>query len=882
MTFNQSVTGSSVVFGLKNAAGASVSGSVAYEAATNKATFTPTAALAFNTVYTATVSGATNSSGQVMAAPFTWSFTTAAAPACPCTVFSPSSLPAVISVNDGNAVELGMKFRSDVAGSVTGVRFYKGPTNSGTHTGHLWSAGGALLATVTFTGETGSGWQQANFATPVAITANTTYVVSYFAPNGNYAATGAFFANSADNAPLHGLASGMDGLNGVYRYGASAFPGESYNNTNYWVDAVFSAEASAPAPAVTTVTPANNSTGVAVEVKPTVKFNQAVTPSSIVFAIKDSANTNVAGSTAYDAATNTSTFTPTATLAYNTQYTATVSGAANSGGQAMNGPFSWAFMTTAAAVLPSVASVTPANNTSNVAVDTKPTAAFNQDVAASSVIFTVKNAANAAVPGAVSYNAATRTATFAPAATLANGTTYTATVSGAANSTGQTMGSPYTWTFSTRAASATVFPPEAVPATVSTADGNAVELGMKFRADTAGIVTGVRFYKGESNAGPHTGRLWTSTGILLADVTFTEETASGWQEALFASPVPIAADTTYVVSYFAPEGFYSSTGGYFTSSADRAPLHGLASGTDGLNGVYRYGASAYPTESHNNTNYWVDVVFHASTTGQAPIVTAASPSDGTTGVPVSVKPTVTFNQAVNGSAVAFSLKNAAGATVPGSATYDAATNTAVFSPAAALAFSTSYTATVSGATNDAGTTMPAPHSWSFTTSAAPTACPCSVFGPTATPATANTNDKKAVEVGMKFRSDVAGMVTGVRFFKGSANVGTHVGHLWSATGTLLASVTFTGETSSGWQQAMFTTPVPITANTTYVVSYYAPVGSYSSTRDYFTKAVDRAPLHGLASGVDGANGVFGYGTASFPTDSFRNTNYWVDVVFNAS
>jgi hypothetical protein len=147
----------------------------------------------------------------------------------------------------------------------------------------------------------------------------------------------------------------------------------------------------------------------------------------------------------------------------------------------------------------------------------------------------------------------------------------------------------------------------------------------------------------------------------------------------------------------------------------------------------------------------------------------------------------------------------------------------------------------------------------------------------------NTNDRKAVEVGMKFRSDVAGTVTGVRFFKGSSNTGTHTGHLWSSTGALLASVTFTGETGSGWQQALFATPVTINANTTYVVSYHAPVGFYSSTKDYFsTASADNAPLHGLASGVDGANGVYRYGSAAFPTDSFKNTNYWVDVVFTRS
>jgi len=81
---------------------------------------------------------------------------------------------------------------------------------------------------------------------------------------------------------------------------------------------------------------------------------------------------------------------------------------------------------------------------------------------------------------------------------------------------------------------------------------------------------------------------------------------------------------------------------------------------------------------------------------------------------------------------------------------------------------------------------------------------------------------------------------------------------------------------------MLSTPVSITANTTYLVSYYAPAGFYSSTRDYFNTSTDSPPLHGLASGVDGANGVYRYGASGFPSDSFKNTNYWVDVVFSRS
>jgi hypothetical protein len=156
----------------------------------------------------------------------------------------------------------------------------------------------------------------------------------------------------------------------------------------------------------------------------------------------------------------------------------------------------------------------------------------------------------------------------------------------------------------------------------------------------------------------------------------------------------------------------------------------------------------------------------------------------------------------------------------------------------------------------------------------------SVWSSSTTPATVDSGDAAAVELGMKFRSDVAGLVTGVRFFKAAANTGAHIGNLWSSTGTLLGTVTFSGETASGWQQANFTTPISIAANTTYVVSYFTPTGHYSNNTAFFTIGVDNAPLHALASGVDGPNGIYRYSSNSgFPNLTFNTSNYWVDVVF---
>jgi hypothetical protein len=162
-------------------------------------------------------------------------------------LWSDSATPSVAAAADTAAVELGVKFRPDIDGTINGIRFYKGASNTGAHTGHLWTASGTLLGTLTFSGETASGWQTARFGSPISVRAGTTYVASYHTDVGHYAANKGFFAASGVNTPpLRALAAGVDGPNGVFHYGASAFPTDSFQSTNYWVDVVFSGASSSP------------------------------------------------------------------------------------------------------------------------------------------------------------------------------------------------------------------------------------------------------------------------------------------------------------------------------------------------------------------------------------------------------------------------------------------------------------------------------------------------------------------------------------------------------------------------------------------------------------------------------------------------------------
>jgi hypothetical protein len=438
-----------------------------------------------------------------------------------------SVLPSIPSAADTNAYELGLKFQSTADGYIQGVRFYKGPENPGPHRGNLWSLGGSNLATVMFTNETATGWQEQRFAAPIPITSNTTYIASYFAPAGGYAFDALFFAGIGHtNLPLCALPSGVNGSNGVFFVGpASSFPTESFEDANYWVDLVYvdSLPPDTNAPMVMSINPTNGATDVSIAGAVMIIFNEPMLPSTI----------NASTFLLYDATGN--------------------------------------------AVLASVSSD----------------------------------------PGVF-------TATLQPTRPLSLGQTYTAAikggVSGVTDLAANALAVDFVWSFTT----ATHYPPNlwgsnCIPALFAEDDTNAYELGVKFQSAIDGYIHGIRFYKGADNAGPHVGNLWTLSGSNLATITFSNETAAGWQEQRFAAPVPIAPNTTYVASYHAPGGVYAITDYFFTGKGHtNYPLQALACGVDGVNGVFNPGpASAFPTNACYDANYWVDIVF-ASEAAPAP------------------------------------------------------------------------------------------------------------------------------------------------------------------------------------------------------------------------------------------------------------------------
>ena len=323
----------------------------------------------------------------------------------------------------------------------------------------------------------------------------------------------------------------------------------------------------------------------------------------------------------------------------------------------------------------------------------------------------------------------------------------------------------------------------AQPANPDSGDSRPIEVGMMFVPEISGYVTGVRFFKALNNTGTHVGNLWLARGKrsvkvkLLATVTFTNETSSGWQLAYFPSPVAVIPDDVYVISYNAPNGHYAADGGFFTNVVSNPPLFGLADRRDEPNGVYTYGSSAFPASGASATNFWVDPIFNTS------------PAIGT-------------------------------------------------------------------------------------------ATPASLWTSGAVPKTTAASTSQPAQLGVTFISDVPGYVTGIRYYKSSTNRGRHLGYLWTSTGTLLASVVFTNESDSGWQQANFATPVVIDANSPYVISYWSPEGWYADDAGYFaTSGIGNQMLHAPPDGQYGPNGSYAP-SDTFPAGSSNSSNHWVDVVLS--
>ncbi len=389
-TFNEPMSASTIsatTFLLTGPGATAVAGTVSYTATGSVASFAPTAVLAFNTTYTATITNAvTNTVGVKPAGAYTWSFTTATQPTVIATL--PANGATLVPTNQVLTATFSKMLNPATVNATTFL--LKGP------------GGTAVTGTVTYN-PTGS---VASFTPSVALTYNTAYT-----------ATITIGVTDSTGDPL---------------------------TANYsW------SFTTAVQPVVLSTVPLNGATGVALNQVVSATFSQTMNCASLAspatsFTLTGPGTTAVAGTVACSGAI--ATFTPSANLVVNTVYTAMITtGAQSVGGAPLAANYVWMFRTLPAPTPPTVISTVPANLAVGVPINQALSATFSVAMTPATInatTFTLTGPGAAPVTGIVTYAAAGSTATFTPSAPLAYNTPYTATITtGAQNLAGHRIGS---------------------------------------------------------------------------------------------------------------------------------------------------------------------------------------------------------------------------------------------------------------------------------------------------------------------------------------------------------------------------------------------------------------------------------------------------------
>ena len=881
---------------------------------------------------------AVDDSGNYTATPKTVSYTVTG----PYTVFGLES-PVKVDSGDHDPVQVGLRFTAASNGYITGVRFYKSVANTGVHTGALWSATGVRLASLTFQNETASGWQSATFTSPVAVTAGTSYVVSYFAPNGRYSASSYHWAYRGSTASPLTVAGGFGAQPaGVYATDATTFPTQSFGGANYYVDAIFDEADNSPL-TVTNQWPLSGSTSVPTDVTVSATFSKDVVASSVALSVIAAGGAAVAGTTTYTASTRTVSFQPTNALASGKNFTVAVA-ATDAGGRTVSSGASWNFATAqaapAAGVCPcslygedSVPSMVQVNDPDPVVLGVRFRPATNGTISA---IKFYKNAANTGAHVGTLWSSS---GTALGTATFSNESSAGWQTADLATPVAVTAGTLYLVSYRATAGSYSATPGKYVsaytrgPLTVP-AEGGAYTYGQGFPTAETSTDYGVDV---EFNAtvdpitlvstSPSAGatQILRSSSIIAQ---LSRAVAPGYSLAVSSGGTPIAGTTALSADGTTVQ--FTPSGPLPNNAVVQATLSGVSTAQGATLATQTW---SFTTVNEATTTVTVSRLFGTETptssTGESdPVELGVSftPSvagsvtgirfykgPGNTGAHVghlwsstgALLATVNFATETSGGWQTAQLSSAVALTVgqtyvvsylapAGHYSYTSnyfsspktsgpltagTANNGRFLYATGGGFpTTSWNATNYFVDVEYSVTSTAPAGGGTTPTPPPTPVPTgptSLFG-TETPGNAASGEGDPIELGVSFSSSVAGKVTEIKFYKGPGNGGTHVGHLWSATGDNLATVNFQSETASGWQTAVLATPVTLVPGQEYVVSYFAPQGHYPYSTGYFAVAKTSGPLTAEAS----VNGLYRYSSdGGFPQQSFGATNYFVDVTF---
>lgn len=366
---------------------------------------------------------------------------------------------------------------------------------------------------------------------------------------------------------------------------------------------------------------------------------------------------------------------------------------------------------------PTVTTVNPTANATNVPSTTFVTAKFSELMNASTIttatfILTRQGSATP-VAAVVAYSAATTTATLTPSSPLATGSAYNAVVksgpSGVKDASGIPLASDFSWSFTTGTQT---------PAYLSdrtwlsaTSGWGPVELDKS---------------NGESAAGD--GRTLT-----LAGVTYNKGLG-------VHSDSEIRYNIAGCSAFTAKVGIDDEVGSFgsvvFQVWGDSVKLFdsGIMTGTSQtqtatVNLAGRSELRLVVTNGGDNPDYdhadWADAQLTCGPDAVAPTVLSAAPSNNTTNASVLSAVTITFSESMSTPSINTStfLLTKQGSTTPVSAAivYNSSSNSATLIPIAALDISTTYTAVVKGGTagvkDVAGNSLATDFGVNFTTNA---------------------------------------------------------------------------------------------------------------------------------------------------------------------
>ena len=274
--------------------GTNVAGTVSCNSGCTIATFAPAANLTASTTYTATITtGAKDLSGTSLASPFVWTFTTGAT--------ADTTAPTVISTNPGTGVG-GVPPNQKIAATFSKVM------------------DAATISTTTFTLTLGT--------TAVAGTVSYAGTTATFTPTANLTNTGHYVA--------------------MITTGAKDLAGNALASNFSW-DFTVSGTVNTTAPTVTSTAPADTATSVNINQTINATFSTSMDPttiSTLTFTLAGPGTTSVTGTVSCNSGCTIATFTPTANLTTNAQFTAMVTtGAKDLFGNALAANKVWHFTT---------------------------------------------------------------------------------------------------------------------------------------------------------------------------------------------------------------------------------------------------------------------------------------------------------------------------------------------------------------------------------------------------------------------------------------------------------------------------------------------------------------------------------------------------------